>query len=99
MRFVLRRNNIADLTRKIGVESAKPVKGPTMKLPRLTAKRRLYLYGVATAVLGVLLFYRLIAPEAVPVWLALAAVILGIGGNATAAVKVAQQRKDGTLTS
>jgi hypothetical protein len=55
-----------------------------MKLPRLTAKRRLYLYGVATAVLGVLLFYRLIAPEAVPVWLALAAVILGIGGNATA---------------
>jgi hypothetical protein len=68
-----------------------------MKLPKLTAKRRLWLYSVVAAVLGVLLIYRIVAPESVPVWLALAAVVLGIGGNTTAAVKVAQQRKTGTL--
>lgn len=68
-----------------------------MKLPKLTAKRRIWLYGVVAAALAVLLVYRLVDPAAVPVWLALAAIVLGIGGNTTAAVKVAQQRRNGTL--
>lgn len=68
-----------------------------MKLPKLTAKRRIWLYGVTAAALGVLLFYRIVDSAAVPVWLALAAIVLGIGGNTTAAVKTAVQRRNGTL--
>lgn len=68
-----------------------------MKLPRLTNKRRVYLYGVIAAVLAVLLFYKLIEPAAVPVWLMLAGTVLGAAGNTTAAVKLKRQIDTGTL--
>lgn len=69
-----------------------------MKLPKLTPKRRVWLYGVVAALLAAAVVSKLIDPAVVPAWLAVAAAVLSIGGNATAAVKVAQQRKDGTLT-
>jgi hypothetical protein len=68
-----------------------------MKLPKFTAKRRMWAYGVVAALLAALAISKLIDPSLVPVWLTVAAAVLGIGGNATAAVKVAQQRKDGSL--
>lgn len=69
-----------------------------MKLPTLDAKRRMYLYGVTAGLLGVLVFYNIITPDAVPVWLGFAGIVLGIAGNTTAAVKVHQQIKDGSVT-
>lgn len=68
-----------------------------MKLPKLTAKRRLWLYGVAAAGLAVLVVMGLIAAEQLPAWLLLAGAILGVSGNATAAGYLAKQRKDGTV--
>lgn len=62
-----------------------------------TPKFRLGLYGVATALLGVLVYYRVVEVAAVPVWLTLAGAILGVAGNTTAAVNLAVQlraRKD-----
>lgn len=67
-------------------------------LHKLTSSgARLWLYSIATAVLAVLVFYRILSPESVPLWLALLAAIFGMGATGTAAVKVHQQRKDGTL--
>lgn len=66
-----------------------------MKMP--DAKVRMYIYGVIAGLLGLLVFYGLIAPEAVPIWLGFAGIVLGIAGNATAAVVVKHQRTDGTL--
>ncbi|MCT7372920.1 MULTISPECIES: hypothetical protein [Mycobacteriaceae] len=68
-----------------------------MKLPTITAKQRMYAYGVIAAGLGVLTFYRLIDPAAIPVWLGFAGVVLGIAGNATAAVKLNGQIKTGSV--
>jgi hypothetical protein len=69
-----------------------------MKLPKLTAKRRLWLYGIAGSGLAAAAVAKWIDPTVVPAWLLFAGAVLGVGGNATAAVKLAQQRKDGTLT-
>ena len=68
-----------------------------MKLPTITAKHRMYAYGVIAALLGVLTFYKLIDPAAVPVWLGFAGIVLGIAGTSTAAVKLNGQIKDGTV--
>ncbi len=64
-----------------------------MKLPTITAKQRMYAYGVIAAGLGVLVFYKIIDPAAMPVWLGFAGFVLGIAGNATAAVKLNGQIK------
>lgn len=69
-----------------------------MNLPKLTPKRRMWLYSVIAALLAALAVSKLIDPTLVPVWLVVAAAALGVTGNAAAAVKVSQQRKDGTLT-
>lgn len=68
-----------------------------MKLPTITAKQRMYAYGVIAAGLGVLTFYKIVDPVAVPVWLGFAGVVLGIAGNATAAVKLNGQIKTGSV--
>ncbi|MGA5542687.1 hypothetical protein ACPCIR_12615 [Mycobacterium sp. NPDC051198] len=68
-----------------------------MKLPTITAKQRVYAYGVTAAGLGVLTFYKLVDPAAVPVWLGFAGMVFGIAGNTTAAVKLKGQIKDGTV--
>lgn len=61
-----------------------------------SAKARLYLYSVATAALGILVFYKVIEPEAVPLWLGLIAA-LGAVGNGTAAVNTRRQIKTGII--
>jgi hypothetical protein len=60
---------------------------------------REWLYGIALAALAVATFYKIVSADALPLWLALIAGILGIGATGTAAVKVHQQRNDGTLSS
>lgn len=62
-----------------------------------TPKARNWLYGIAAAALTAAVAYNLVAPEHVPVWLDLAANILGVGGTGTAAVVLKHQRKDGTV--
>lgn len=57
----------------------------------LPADVRQYLYVVGTAVLAVLVAYKLIDPSAVPVWVALGAAVLGIGATGTAALAVNPQ--------
>lgn len=50
----------------------------------LTRTVRMYLYAVTIAVVAVLVGYDVIAGEAAPLWLALAAAVLGIVAPATA---------------
>ena len=59
-------------------------------------KTRLYLYGIATALLAVLVGYGAIEADKVPLWLGLFAAV-GMVGNATATVNTHRQIKDGTL--
>jgi len=66
-----------------------------MKLP--SSKVRMYLYGVITAAVAVLVALKIIDPGLVPVWLALAGAVLAIGGTGTATVTVAKQRSNGIL--
>jgi len=68
-----------------------------MKMPKLTAKRRVWLYGVAGTGLGAAAVAKWIDPTLIPAWMLFVGAVLGVGGNATAAVKVAQQRRNGTL--
>ncbi|QRY48151.1 hypothetical protein JVX93_16015 [Mycolicibacterium boenickei] len=68
-----------------------------MKVPELTPGRRMWLYGVTVAGIAVAVGYKAIAPEHAPLWLDLAANVLGISGAGTAGVMLNRQRKDGTL--
>jgi hypothetical protein len=60
-----------------------------MKL--LTPTVRLYLYGVISAALPLLVTAGVMAPEAMKDWLFLAAAILGLGSNVLAAANVKPQ--------
>lgn len=62
-----------------------------MKLP--SPQVRQYLYGVVTAVLPLLVALKIIDPALVPIWLALAAAILGTVGGGVAFTALRQQRK------
>ncbi|WP_166905923.1 hypothetical protein [Mycobacterium sp. DL440] len=68
-----------------------------MELPELTPERRQWLYGITVAAITVAVGYKAIAPEHAPMWLDLAANVLGISGTGTAGVMLSRQRKDGTL--
>lgn len=59
-------------------------------------KTRLYLYGIATALLAILVGYGVIEADKVPLWLGLFAAV-GMIGNGTAAVNTRRQIKDGIL--
>jgi hypothetical protein len=61
------------------------------------AQVRQWIYGVVTAVLAVLVVYKIVDADAVPLWLTLAAAILGVGATGTATVAVSKQRKNGSL--
>lgn len=50
----------------------------------LTAKGRLWLYGVAAAVSALALIYELLTPAQAAGWLAVAAAVLGIAAPAVA---------------
>lgn len=62
-----------------------------------TPKARQYFYAVSSALLAVLVGYGIIAPDQVPLWLGFLAALFAISATSTAAVVVAEQRKDGTL--
>lgn len=56
-----------------------------------------WLYTVATAALALLVAYGVIAPEKLPLWLALMAATLGMGATGTASLRLHGQRRDGIL--
>ena len=66
-----------------------------------TPKGRQWLYGIAVVALALLGAYKIIDPAHAPLWLDLAANILGIGvptaATGTATLVVRTQRRDGTL--
>ncbi|AGI12975.1 holin [Mycobacterium phage Butters] len=64
---------------------------------KLTPARRQWLYGIIVAAIALAVGYKVIAPEHAPMWLDLAANVLGIGGTGTAGYMLSQQRKDGIL--
>lgn len=66
-------------------------------IPIPSARTRLWLYGVVTAGLAALVALKLIEPEMVPVWLALAAAVLAIGGTGTAGIALSQQLRTGEV--
>lgn len=64
---------------------------------KLTPARRQWLYGIIVAAIALAVAYKFIAPEHAPMWLDLAANVLGLGGTGTAGVMLSRQRKDGIL--
>ena len=64
---------------------------------KISPKQRQWLYGIAASALAILVVYNVVNPEHVPLWLDLAANILGVGGTTTAAVVLKSQREDGTV--
>lgn len=62
-----------------------------------SAQARQWFYTLITAALAVLVFYGILSPESVPLWLGLAAALFAVSGTGTAALVVRSQRKDGTL--
>lgn len=50
----------------------------------MTRQVRKYLYGVTIALVAVLVAYDVISGDAAPIWLALAAAVLGIAAPVTA---------------
>lgn len=50
----------------------------------MTAKGRLWLYGIAGAVSGLALIYEVTTPAQTAGWLTLAAAVLGLGSNVMA---------------
>lgn len=50
----------------------------------LTPEVRTWLYGVVSAGLAIIAAYGIISAEEVPLWLTLAAALLGLAGSATA---------------
>ena len=68
---------------------------PTIPIP--SAKTRLYLYGVITALIAVLVGLKIVDPTLVPAWLALGAAVLAVGGTGTAGIALGQQLKTGEV--
>lgn len=67
-------------------------------LAHITSPRaRQYLYGLATAVLALLVGYDVIADDQVPLWLGVLAAVFAAGATSTATLVVRAQRRDGTL--
>ena len=66
-----------------------------------TPQGRQWLYGIAAVAIVLLGTYKIIDPAHAPLWLDLAANILGLGipaaATSTATLVVRTQRKDGTL--
>lgn len=62
----------------------------------LTPQVRQWLYVVVTAAVPLLIVYGILDAETAALWLGLAAAVLGTG---TAAVAVANQRRNGVLPS
>mgnify|MGYP001050337864 CR=1 FL=1 len=63
----------------------------------LTAQQRNWFYGIATSIIAIAAAYKVVEPEHVPLWLDLAANILGVGVGSTAAVVLKSQRDEGLI--
>lgn len=60
----------------------------------LTKRRRQYLYAVALMVVPLLVAYDALEPDKAPLWLALAAALLGIAAPATALANMTPEDVD-----
>lgn len=67
-----------------------------MKFTWPNSTQRLYLYGVAVALLGVLVVYKIVDPGAIPAWMLLLGALFGIAAHGTAIGTLVQQRSAGT---
>lgn len=57
-------------------------------MPHLTEKNRRWVYGIVIAALPILAAYGILGPEHAPMWVALAAAVLGVSSSALAAQNV-----------
>lgn len=60
----------------------------------LTRKRRVYLYSVAAVIVPLLIAYDALSADLAPLWLALAAAVLGIAAPATALANLTPEDED-----
>jgi hypothetical protein len=60
----------------------------------LTRKRRVYLYSVAAVIVPLLIAYDALSADLAPLWLALAAAVLGIAAPATALANLTPEDGD-----
>jgi len=58
---------------------------------------RLALYGVVGTILTILVFYKWLDPQAVPLWTQLAGQLLGVGAVTTASAALIAQRRTGEV--
>ncbi len=68
-----------------------------MKLQLPSPQVRQHLYGIVTAALPILVALNFVDPTLVPLWLNLAAAILGTTTGGVAFVALHGQRKDGSV--
>lgn len=67
-------------------------------IAKLTSPKAInWFYTVACAVLAFAVGYDWIAADKLPLWLGLTSAVLGIGATGTASLRLAKQRRDGTL--
>lgn len=57
-------------------------------MPHLTEKNRRWVYGIVIAALPILAAYGILGPEQAPMWVALAAAVLGVSSSSLAAANV-----------
>lgn len=60
----------------------------------LTKKRRQWIYAVALMVVPILVAYDALEPDKAPLWLALAAAVLGVAAPATALANMTPDEGD-----
>jgi hypothetical protein len=60
----------------------------------LTRKRRVYLYSIAAVIVPLLIAYDALSADLAPLWLALAAAVLGIAAPATALANLTPEDDD-----
>ena len=63
-------------------------------MPHLNEHRRKWVYGIVIAALPILAAYGILGPEQAPMWVALAAAVLGVSSSALAAQNVGVEPED-----
>ena len=63
-------------------------------MPHLTEKNRRWVYGIVIAALPILAAYGILGPEHAPMWVALAAAVLGVSSSSLAAANVGAEPED-----
>lgn len=60
----------------------------------MTARRRAWLYGLATVIVPLLIAYDALDAQRAPLWLALIAAFLGVAAPATALANITPDERD-----